>query len=355
MTDASRSRRRVRRVRALHRAHQVDVATIARIALIDDDRLRNHEITFEYWKLGRDLSGALDSEHTNWCTWATWASRTVGHALDPHERPILVEQRTQGWPRWLRGLAFALVRWSRSVLNPRMAPAIAEGNREIFREIADHFRRFLDAHRAGSLPDRTAARAWVAALRPAEAIDVATEELFSHYQRGFLAYYDATCATDLRERADHILLGNLLMAEYEQMRLQPWIEEAFFVSSKNAGAVRRVFQRMFGPTIARITTKHVTAIVTPKILIPVAEPLRMLPGRIPYAPGGSNADLDLCIRELRGAAPLPCESWPDYPARMASIAALFVSYHDEQTLDLPPFSEEAQAALEAALARLLSG
>jgi hypothetical protein len=330
-------------------SHEIDSARVARIAAISEDRLRNVEITLGYWKLGRQLTNLLGTESTNWCTWATWASYTVGRALDPDARPELVEVRTRRWPAPLRAAAFALVRVSRSWLNPRMAPAIAAGNREIFREIAAHFAAFVEAETSGRLVNRAAAIDWAASLVPAADCSPHALERFARHQRGFVAYHDAVHAPTEAERAEHVLLGNLLMAEYEQARLQPWIEEAFFVRAGPVGPIRRWVSNHLGERIARLTTERVTAIATPEILIPVAAPLAPPPDSPVYRPQGCVAELETCLAELADPSRLPCRSWPDYPARMASIAALFTAYHQEPSLDRAPFAPDAIDRLEELL------
>ena len=146
---------------------RIDHDAVARAVAIGEPRLRNHEVTLGYWELARRLEDHLGAEHANWCTWATWASRTVGHALDPHEDPHLVIERTRDKPAVLRWLSIRAARLSRRTLNPRMAPAIAEGNREIYDEIADDFVDFLDQLDNDKFASRDDAIAWTGAVRGA--------------------------------------------------------------------------------------------------------------------------------------------------------------------------------------------
>ncbi len=339
-----------RKPRRLSINTEVDVETVRRIVAIGDDRLRNHEITLAYWRLGRQFHDLLSVDAANWCTWATWASHTVGHALDPDQHPILVLERTQHWPGPVRRCALRVARLLRTWLNPRMAPAIAEGNREIFAEIAHHFAVLADLLESDDLIDRTAAERIVAGMPMAAPAESEANALVERHRRGLLAYFDARREPDLARRADHILLGNLLMAEYEQARLQPWIEEAFFVRSRKVAPWRRKLQRWIGPAIARWTTRHVTAVITPETLIPVAAPIAAPPDGTAYLSTGEVVELEACRQRLMGAATVPCDNWADYPGRMRAITAMFVAFHDERSLHRPPMSDEARAELETALA-----
>jgi hypothetical protein len=344
----SRIRRAARRLTV---THDIDVDSVDRIAGMSDAIVRNHAITIGYWHLGRSLARVLGSEHANWCTWATWASRTVGHALDPREHPLLVVERTQRWPRWLRRFMFAIARASRSVLNPRMAPAIARGNQEIFAEIGVHFAALVDLVDRDGVPTPESITAFIDSVELAVEPGSFAAGFADQHRRGLRAYLEAVGERDAVRRAELILLGNLLMAEYEQARLQPWIDEAFFVRSDALRGWRRWAQRRIGRQIARLTTRFVTAVVTPSVLIPVAEPLRMPRGSSPYVTTKTFPELEATIARLEPPNAQVCDLWPDYPQRMASIATLFRCYHAEASLDGLPYTDAAFAAFVAEFAR----
>ncbi len=330
----------------------LDHIAVERAVSIGDACLRNHEVTLGYWELGRQLAKVVGDESANWCTWATWASRTVGHALDVHEEPFLVDARTRKWPKSARRAALGLAHFSRTTLNPAMATALAVGNREIYDEIADHFVDFLDAleqHRLSGIDD---AREWALQLVPAATTDHEISRRFEHHRAAFVLYYRASVERDAVRRSQLVLAANLLITDYEQRRLQQYVEVAFFTAPKGWRSLRESACALFGKRIARITTKRVTAVITPRYAIPVGEPLALLPGaRVLYP-----IEFDEPIPELRevlgryapGTIP-QCSNWADFDDRMRYITGLFTAYHFDESLDEDPFTELACKELHVAL------
>ena len=331
----------------------LDHDDVARAVAIGSDQLRNHGITLFYWRLGRRLAAHLGTDVANWCTWATWASRTVGHALDPYATPYLVRERTRSWPRPARTAALRVARWSRTALNPRLAPAIAVGNREIFDEIADHFLTFLDALDDGRLPDAASAHRFAAGIVGAEAPTGSEHRrMLDHHREGFVRYWEAAQESRPAERARLVLAGNLLMAEYEQARLQPWIEEAFFVAPSEGWGVPAILRRTIGPAVARLTTRRVTAVITPAMLVPVGEPLRRRAGEarlFPAALDPPGTELGAVLARYPSGPTPQCANWTRFEDRMAFVTGLFHAYHFEPTLHAAPFAMVAARDLVRAL------
>jgi hypothetical protein len=59
------------------------------VALDDDPVRRNLLVTQRYHDLSTALALALGPENANWCTFATWASRTAGRFIREDEIPTL--------------------------------------------------------------------------------------------------------------------------------------------------------------------------------------------------------------------------------------------------------------------------
>lgn len=239
------------------------------------------------------------------------------------------------------------------MLNPRLASAIAVGNREVFDEIADHVLGFLDALEHGELADHAAAERFAAGLVGAdERVAGDLEPRLGHHREGFVRYWEAVHETRPAERVRLVLAGNLLMAEYEQARLQPWIEEAFFVAPRGGWSVRAILRRTIGPKIARLTTRRIIAVITPAMLVPVGEPLRRRAGDtqlFPVALDPPGAVLgSVLARYPSGPAPC-CTDWTCFEERMAFVTGLFHAYHLEPTLHDAPFSPAAAVDLARAL------
>ena len=108
-------------------------------------------------------------------------------------------------------------------MRKRAAPRLlARGNREIFVEIASQFaalhrdvrrarRRVTTA--AGSGTGRRSSPSPATELFPAADIDLLRD--------GLESYYEAMFETDVRRQAELVLRGNILLADYEQQRVDP--------------------------------------------------------------------------------------------------------------------------------------
>src|ERR1022692_3363194 len=51
------------------------------ISLDNDPVLRNLKITQCYYDLSQAIAARVGYENANWCTFATWASKTAGHFI----------------------------------------------------------------------------------------------------------------------------------------------------------------------------------------------------------------------------------------------------------------------------------
>ena len=128
-------------------------------------------------------------------------------------------------PAWLRPIVRAPVRFVNRALGRfrrRAAPRLlGRGNSEIFREVAREFARFIEAFGSGTARDR---REWqryretIAPSEPSELFPAADIELM---RGAFESYYEAMYADDVRRQAELVLRGNLLLADYEQQRVDP--------------------------------------------------------------------------------------------------------------------------------------
>ena len=67
------------------------MTTITQVIHLDDDPVRrNLLITQSYHDLSSALAAQLGRENANWCTFATWASRTAGTFIRDEEIPRVV-------------------------------------------------------------------------------------------------------------------------------------------------------------------------------------------------------------------------------------------------------------------------
>jgi hypothetical protein len=204
------------------------VADIEAVYAVDDDVVRNRLITQTYWELSRAMR-PLTGPHATWCTFSTWSSRTVGYFIRGDIDPLL-EYRLSRLPRSVRRVARAPARIltrSLSGLRKRAAPRLlGRGNSEIFREIAAEFARFI--HEFSDARPRDDAR-WTqyqSTITPTRATDAFPAAEVKLLCDGFKAYYEAIDERDPHRQAELVLRANMLLADYEQRRVDPIVRSA---------------------------------------------------------------------------------------------------------------------------------
>jgi hypothetical protein len=205
------------------RPEPAGVAEIEAVYAVRDDADRNLLITQTYSELSRAM-GELVGPSASWCTFSTWSSRTVGYFIRGDLDPLL-EYRLQRLPRGLRHLARGpVLRYNRAVHRSRKRAAprlLARGNREIFREIGSEFARFLDAFADVPVRDERRWQQYRESITPTPATDLFPAGDIALLRDGMQAYYEAMFENDPCRRAQLVLLGNILLAHYEQQRVDP--------------------------------------------------------------------------------------------------------------------------------------
>jgi hypothetical protein len=295
---------------------------VRRIVAMDDRPvLRNLRITLAYHRLSEDLARVLGADNANWCTYATWASKTAGTFIREEElheafRRLLEKK---GRVRWrLRALHRALHEMDPQVpeepddremddamTGPILAAVrevgrfIREGNRTVFDELGglfaalleelpqhpepdpERFERFLERLRPGeSRPDR---------LNPIDQVgrDGSAGGLESHPEGGqdllresMGAYYAARFETDPKRKAELVLLGNALGGLHEQTRLQSHIAGALA-----APVAEIVVNRMRDALAQRLGTELLGAspeaqAILDRFLVPIGEEAQRVARRV---------------------------------------------------------------------------
>jgi hypothetical protein len=210
----------------------VPLADLARVTALRDPVLRNYMITQRYRDLSVAFARAVAGPNANWCTFATWASKTAGESIRNEEVPAFVRKLLQGEQRLhalvdgLRGAApqaraIDVFDVARDTLS-RVSSQVADGNRKVFAELAPLFSRFVDCFdQAGAIDDAEFERL-LAGLRAGSSDSGGQEPL----KQAFTAYREASREPDERRRAEWMLLGNCLIGLHEQTRLQPNIAAA---------------------------------------------------------------------------------------------------------------------------------
>ena len=201
---------------------------------LDTLQLRNHRITLAYGDISRQLAGLIaGSTHegswdANWCTFATWSSKTIGTCIDRQPEHGLIHHLVRRLPTPLRAVFFALAEQLLGRRHGAIYRTLAIGNRLVFLEIATAVSHFVECFGTTGGNDegpsfdaywddiltfldglRRLDPSWVATPAP----DPAT------LRAGLHAYDTARTATDPKARAELVLLGNLLLGAYEQTRV----------------------------------------------------------------------------------------------------------------------------------------
>jgi hypothetical protein len=288
------------------------VEEVERISALDDPVVRNLQITECYSR----LAAAMPVGGSNWCTYATWASRQAGRTIRGEDllyrlqaelrREAELLHPIRSFWRWLlrRGL-LRQTTWFGRLHTPFDAfelasDAVARGNLKVFAEIGLVFARWLEDGVAPAEP---------ALLRQA----------FSRY-----------------ERAEQTVLANLEIGLHEQTRLDPEIREAM-------DAALAPKRRLLAWPLQRKLTQLSRHVITESLMVLTLPGAVLWLGRNLEAPG-EVADPEL--RELIARyEPVPpavddcgADDWSVLEQRMHYIVHLFRAYHEEAGLASPPFT-----------------
>ncbi len=381
-------RRRIVEVDEIPTVHDV-----ARVAAIADPIVRNLEITITYSRLSAALAARTDP-CSNWCTFATWASRQAGATIRGEDlidrlqrrlhRPSEVQHPIRSlWRALLRRGIFQpttpLGRMVREIHTPfdafeRTSDAVARGNLKVFEEIGHHFARYLAECDPDQMPNSPDFAKFLAGLRSGDPPDGQ-----DYLKWAFTRYQQQRFELDPATRAELIVLANLEIGLHEQTRLQPEIRESLDAPKATAkdvsgrvlnaglpatGIWRAVFGRgPFGALIvgtAAAVRRHSERLVREVI----TECLMVLafPGETVLSMGRphdivvpdefkspANRELVDFLGRFERSSPsdLGADDWSELPQRMHYIARLFCAFHARQDLFSSPFSNEQMAQARA--------
>ena len=234
------------------------VADVERIAALSDPVVRNLQITQCYCELSRAFAAWTNGDGANWCTFATWASKQAGQTIRKEDLARTFE-RLSSRSREMTSLGNAAVAsiaelsakgdpepiWDAMLkaLVPtsafdRASDAVAFGNRKVFEEIGREFARLLALPTVGGAIDPTELGSFRDSLRPGDPPDGQ-----GYLRQAFTSYATALRESDLKARAELILLANLAIGWHEQTRLQPQIAEALDAAFEEPVKLRRELLR----------------------------------------------------------------------------------------------------------------
>ncbi len=333
------------------------------------DGLRNQLVTLAYVDLSNAMAELLGRDDANWCSLAVWPSLTVGATIRSSSRGRL-QQSLLRLPV-ARPFAARLAERANAQRADRsgvMNRSLAAGNRGVFYEIGLAWTDFLAtfAGRDRSESDwsdfeRFRSRVLALPMPPGKVWpDGDREKLVA----GFRAYLEAIHSSDSRRRSQLILLGNMMIGDHEQRRLQGWLDLS------TLAPIRRLTARFDDETSRNrgiaFTERVWARWLTKKVFVVemAGERVRVGLDLSPHADSGGRLfvppldELDPDVAEvfdrIVGAADgaVGARRWTDIDNRMAFIVNLFRSRQRvPKVLEMAPYAAaERERILEQAVA-----
>lgn len=354
-----------------------EARSITRIA---DPVLRNLWITQAYHELSVGLAGLAAGEDATWCTFATWASKSVGQTIRLEDLPGNVDLLARGSPGYLRALealnrrlgrvgARATVRHEDLVADlatvlEAVSRSLAGGNLAVFAEIGPLFGRFIEWFESGS-DDRDKLGRFLSGIPEAAHGGDAL-------RRAFAAYHRALGERDPKAKGERFLLANMLVGAHEQRRLQQYLESALGAPVDHLlerrvrrglarlvpwGLLRRALYQALSPIADTLEyvwqlalTEHVLRFEMPDVSLRLGDDIPALPDGSMRPEVletlGDPATADAWRRFDRVGAETQSRNWAEFDDRMNFIVNLFRSRQQHEVLFDPPFDDEQVATMQ---------
>ncbi|MHB2021216.1 MAG: hypothetical protein ACYCW6_30150, partial [Candidatus Xenobia bacterium] len=183
-------------------ALQKDLQHIRDVANISDPLERNRAITQTYHdqseRMGRMLGGRV-----NWETMAQHASAEVRKGINGDDVPGAVKWALNRLPGGQNLMAHS-------------KKELADGNKQVFQDIAPQYARFVDTFEGATHRDDARFQRFLDGMGPDQQL----------LKDGFRNYYNAMFENDPKQKDEDVLLGNLQISLRDQSLLQPYIAGA---------------------------------------------------------------------------------------------------------------------------------
>ena len=352
--------------------------------------LRNLLITQCYHDLSSEIARVMGPANLNWCTFATWASKTAGNFIRNQEIPSLFRyalsessafrasaaramERLQGIHGGTELQEHSLLQIAETVAGD-VSGQITAGNLKVFSELAPVFAQYVQLFDGGT-PDKAGAQRLLESLRVGPSAD-GGQSLLREAMEHLLA---AAREEDPKRRAARMLVANAQTGLHEQIRLQPFIAGSLDAPIADSlgrvwaahndsapeglwGKIHALWDRL-GAAVIR-EAEDVWSDVATAALMTLAVPGQVLhlgrvlppPADAPlYPPILQKIDdpdaLDL-IQQYRAADPkglgdVGATDWTRLDQRMRYIIALFRSRQCDPQLLQQPFTDTQHAAIVA--------
>ncbi len=365
----------------------VTPAHVQQVLDIEDRVLRNYWVTQTYSDLAAAVARVLGPATSNWCTYATWASFTVGRNLRGEDLPKWLHDRIvlrdgmmgavqQANRRRGRGFAHLIYELTPEhvvdvvrELFGACATNLSDGNTEVFREIAPVAATFVECY--GGAPVAADARTRVLDLCNGAKLFNGQNWLRS----GFTLWCDAVATDEPTRKSQLILAGSLELGAHEQNHLQDAIAGSVdmgmnqsadalvkrLARDDGAGDAIEQLSNVLHPVVDGIAevwgdlmTEVLGTIETPDGEMQLDCDVPCLPD-LPFVPAELDpvvvTDLQSLLQQFdhsrgngvgSGAA-----DWVKLTDRMNFISNLFVSRHHRADYYNPPFSNTVLDAIKA--------
>lgn len=367
------------------------------ISISGNPSLRNLRITQCYSELSRSIAATVGSENVNWCTFATWASKTAGrfirlNRLDEHVRVAL--RRTFGTSDWTKTARHALkqipgvpkfgdeiVVTAASNIAADVSAEVAAGNLTVFAELAPLFSAMVGAAERIKAGERNAMNGVKESLRPGPTSQ-GGQDLLRQAVTDFLS---AASETAPRRKAEVMLRANAQVGAHEQIRLQDYIHKAMraplgdavvaLIHRKLSGAaapldplgLRTILNTRLRPLRValdqvwfQVSTEYLMTLELPNGTLHLGRDLPNAPGQPIFPPNLvelQDAELVRMLRIYRAggisARGSGASEWNRLSDRMRYILELFRSRQQDASLFEPPFGAVALGAINRGAVPLL--
>jgi hypothetical protein len=358
------------------------------VGLERDPVRRNLLITQCYHDLSAALTERLGAGNANWCTFATWASRTAGRFIRDEEVPAAFRELLASSTHVDRGIERAnrvLGRASADATIPKdivldiarrivheVGELITAGNLAVFSELGPVLARTIAAFDEDA--DGTAVRGVGASLTEGPSERGGQTRL----RLALNGYAKARSEPDPHRQAELMLLANARIGRHEQIRLQPFIAGSIDAPVRLAlidpadEAARRLPRglrtacrgalRLALREAVKTVERHWEELTTRELMTLELPGERLVLGRKLPAPHGQPLypalldpvddpeTLDFLRRNGAGGPAVgEAVNWTELADRMRYIVDLFRSRQLDAGLQGPPFTAEQRRQLDAGL------
>lgn len=360
------------------------------IAASANPSLRNLRITACYGELSHGIAALIGSKNVNWCTFATWASKTAGRFIrlaDVDERIRAAVQDALGsvgsintmWNRLRHlpgGIEFVDERVIEAAkdLAAETSREVAAGNLTVFAELAPLFSAMVSAMDELKSGSRDAANRVIESLQPGPTIQGGQDLL----RRAVSDYFEAIFITDGQRKAELVLRANAQVGAHEQIRLQPYIHKAMTtsladrVSDQIHHHLRETTTESVGRRLSdildtrlqpyrtaleqawlQIATGYLMTLELPDGTLHLGRDVPTAPGQPIFPPDLTDLHDAELLRLLRvfhadgvNARDSGASDWSNLSDRMRYILELFRSRQQDQSLFETPFDAAAMAVIQ---------